>query len=105
MVSFNLFPLSYAEINNRNLNIIDKFFSDNFNRFNTDFTKIEKEELISAVINGGYPEVYTLPMKAKKAWFDSYIKARISKDIDLITNMQLETTRHLDKLLRCLPDK
>lgn len=84
------------------LNIIDKFFSDDFNRLNTDFGKIEKEELISAVINGGYPEVYTLPMKAKKAWFDSCIKARISKDIDLITNMQLETTHHLDKLLKVL---
>ena len=33
MVSFNLFPLSYAEINNRNINIVDKFFSKDFNSF------------------------------------------------------------------------
>jgi len=39
MVSFNLFPLSYAEINNKELNIIDKLFSDDFTSFATDFKK------------------------------------------------------------------
>ena len=81
MVSFNLFPLSYAEINNRDINVIDKLFSDDFNRFDTDFEKIAKLDFVSAVVNGGYPEVYELPTKAKKAWFEFYIKARIGKDI------------------------
>ncbi len=102
MVSFNLFPLSYAEINNRDINIIDKLFSDDFNSFDSDFETISKEELISAVINGGYPEVYSLPTKAKKAWFDFYIKARITKDIATIENIQLETVVHLSKLLKVL---
>jgi predicted AAA+ superfamily ATPase len=102
MVSFNLFPLSYAEINNRDINIIDKFFSDDFNSFDIDFGSIEKEEFISAVINGGYPEVYELPKKAKKAWYDFYIKARITKDIATIENVQLETISHLSKLLKVL---
>jgi uncharacterized protein len=102
MVSFNLFPLSYAEINNRDINIIDKLFSDDFNSFDTPFETISKEELISAVINGGYPEVYSLPTKAKKAWFDFYIKARITKDIATIENIQLETVVHLSKLLKVL---
>ena len=81
MVSFNLYPLSYSEINKRDINIIDKLFSDDFNTFDIDFESISKEEFISAVINGGYPEVYNLPIKAKKAWYDFYIKARITKDI------------------------
>lgn len=102
MVSFNLFPLSYSEINNRDINIIDKLFSDDFSSFNGDFEAIFKEELISAVINGGYPEVYTLPRKAKKAWFDFYIKARITKDIATIENVQLDTISHLSKLLKVL---
>ena len=102
MVSFNLFPLSYAEINNRDINIIDKLFSDDFNRFKTDFKSIPKEEFISAVINGGYPEVYTLGTKEKKAWFDFYIKARITKDIASLENVQLDTITHLDKLLKVL---
>ncbi len=102
MVSFNLFPLSYAEINNRDINIIDKLFSKDFNVFDNDFESISKEELISAVINGGYPEVYSLPTKAKKAWFDFYIKARITKDIATIENVQLETIAHLSKLLKVL---
>jgi len=102
MVSFNLFPLSYSEINNRNLNIIDKLFSQNFNKFKTNFSNISKKELISAIINGGYPEVYQLGTKEKNAWFDFYIKARITKDIATLENVQLETIAHLGKLLKVL---
>ena len=66
MVSFNLFPLSYAEINNRGLNIIDKLFSDDFNHFDVKFEAMENDMFTDAVINGGYPEVYNLPVRAKK---------------------------------------
>ncbi len=102
MVSFNLFPLSYSEINNRDINIVDKLFSDEFNRFDIDFKSISKEEFISAVINGGYPEVYELPNKAKKAWYDFYIKARITKDIATFENIQADKISDLDKLLKVL---
>jgi predicted AAA+ superfamily ATPase len=102
MVSFNLFPLSYAEINGRDINIIDKLFSDDFNRFDINFETISKEVFISAVINGGYPEVYTLPRKAKKAWYDFYIKARITKDIATLENVHLDKISELDKLLKIL---
>ena len=102
MVSFNLYPLSYSEINKRDINIIDKLFSDDFNTFDIDFESISKEEFISAVVNGGYPEVYNLPMKAKKAWYDFYIKARITKDIANIENVQVDTLSHLSKLLKVL---
>lgn len=101
MVSFNLFPLSLAEINNRDYNVIDLLFSDEFNKLEID-KKITKEDLIGAVINGGYPEVYNLPSKQKKAWYDFYIKARITKDIASLENVQLETIKHLQKLLRVL---
>lgn len=101
MVSFNLFPLSYAEINNRDYNVIDKLFSDDFNRFDLD-KNLTREDFINAVINGGYPEIYELGMKEKKAWFDFYIKARITKDIASLENVQLDTIKHLDKLLKVL---
>ncbi|RBQ28244.1 ATP-binding protein [Aliarcobacter vitoriensis] len=102
MVSFNLYPLSYSEINHRDINIIDKLFSDDFNYFDIDFETISKEEFISAVINGGYPEVYNLPLKTKKAWYDFYIKARITKDIASIENVQIDTLSNLAKLLKIL---
>jgi len=105
MVSFNLFPLSYAEINNRDINIIDKLFSDNFDRYKIDFKSIPKEEFISAVINGGYPEVYILGTKEKKAWFNFYIKARITKDIASLENVQFDTITHLGKLLKVLSNQ
>lgn len=101
MASFNLFPLSYAEINNRDINIIDKLFSDNFNDFEI-YKDTSRESFISAVINGGYPEVYELPTKAKKAWFDFYIKSRITKDIADFENVHLDKIIHLDKLLKVL---
>lgn len=102
MASFNLYPLSYAEINNRELNIVDKLFSDGYTDFDIDFKNIPEKTFISAVINGGYPEVYTLPTKAKKAWYDFYIKARITKDIAILENVQLDKISHLAKLLKIL---
>ena len=78
MASFNLFPLSYAEINKRDINIIDKLFSDDFNDFEI-YKDTSRESFISAVINGGYPEVYELPIKAKKAWYDFYINSTIRR--------------------------
>lgn len=102
MASFNLFPLSYSEINNKDINIIDKLFSDDFHKFDIDKDTIEEENLISAVINGGYPEVYNLPTKAKKGWFEFYIKSRITKDIADFENVQLEKISHLNKLLQVL---
>lgn len=101
MASFNLFPLSYSEINKRDINIIDKLFSDDFINFEI-YKDTSRESFISAVINGGYPEVYELPVKAKKAWFDFYIKSRITKDIADFENVQLDKITHLDKLLKVL---
>ncbi len=101
MASFNLYPLSYSEINNRDINIIDKLFSDDYNKFEID-KKLTEEDFINAVINGGYPEVYELPQKAKKAWFEFYIKSRITKDIATIENVNLDKVSHLDKLLKVL---
>lgn len=101
IASFNLYPLSYSEINNRDINIIDKLFSDDYNKFEID-KKLTEEDFINAVINGGYPEVYELPQKAKKAWFEFYIKSRITKDIATIENVNLDKVSHLDKLLKVL---
>ncbi|MCK9257351.1 MAG: ATP-binding protein [Sulfurospirillaceae bacterium] len=102
MATFNLYPLSYGEINKKDLNIIDKLFSDDFNNYKTDFEAISKKDFISAVVDGGYPEVYSLPTKAKKAWYDFYIKARIAKDIATIENVQASSLSLLTKLLRVL---
>lgn len=101
MASFNLYPLSYSEINNKDYNIIDKLFSDDYNKFEID-EKLTEEDFINAVINGGYPEVYELPQKAKKAWFEFYIKSRITKDIATIENVNLDKVFYLDKLLKVL---
>lgn len=101
MASFNLYPLSYAEINKREINIIDKLFSDDFNKLEI-YEDTSRESFISAVINGGYPEVYDLPVKAKIAWYDFYIKSRITKDVTEFESVKMEKIIHLDKLLKIL---
>lgn len=78
MVSFNLFPLSYSEINNRDYNVIDKLFSEDFNKFKLD-DNISREDLISAVINGGYPEVYELGVKEKRLGLIFILKQGLPK--------------------------
>jgi predicted AAA+ superfamily ATPase len=101
MASFNLYPLSYTEINNKDINIIDKLFSDDFNRIEIDET-LSKEDFVNAVVNGGYPEVYNIPQKAKQAWFEFYIKSRITSDIATIENIDIEKVIHLETLLKLL---
>ena len=102
MVSFNLYPLSYSEINNTDINIIDKLFSDDFNYFDIDFATISNEDFTKAVINGGYPEVYTLATRAKYAWYESYIKSRITKDIHSIGDVDINQISSIAKLLQLL---
>lgn len=102
MASFNLFPLSYAEINGRDINIVDKLFSDTFNLFDENFKDIRNEAFVNAVLRGGYPEVYELPFKSRKAWFEFYIKARVTKDIATIENLDLGKVASINKLLRVL---
>lgn len=101
MASFNLYPLSYGEINKRDINIIDKLFSDDFNKLEV-YEDTSRESFITAVINGGYPEVYDLPVKAKIAWYDFYIKSRITKDIAEFEDVKMEKLIHLDNLLKVL---
>ena len=46
--------------------------------------------------------MYEFPSKAKKAWFEFYIKARITKNIANFENVQLDKVAGLDKLLKVL---
>ena len=105
MVSFNLYPLSYSEINNRNLNVIDKLFTEDFNYFDIEFEKIANINFVESVINGGYPEIYTLSTKAKYAWFESYIKSRITKDVESIGDIDINQISSLGKLLQLLAEQ
>ena len=102
MVSFNLYPLSYSEINSRDINIIDKLFSDDFNDFDMDFTTIPNESFVKAVIDGGYPEIYNLSTRAKYAWYESYIKSRITKDVQSIGDVDINQIASMAKLLQLL---
>ena len=102
MVSFNLYPFSYSEINNNDINIIDKLFGNDFDHFDVDFVTIPNEDFVKAVINGGYPEVYRLSTRAKYAWYNSYIKSRITKDIQNIGGIDIEQISSLSKLLQLL---
>ena len=101
MASLTLYPLSYAEIHHRDTNLVDALFGDGFNRIPFDNT-LTKEDVVRAVVQGGYPEAYTLPPKARQAWYDFYITSRITKDIATIEHVDLEKVMYLDALLKVL---
>jgi predicted AAA+ superfamily ATPase len=77
IVRYNLYPLSNAEIQNKNNNLIDQLFQDNF--FDIDFPscKFELEQILAFIIRGGYPEILSIEEDFRNDWFDSYIDSRI----------------------------
>lgn len=78
MIELSLFPLSVREKKQKpNIDLIEKLFNSDF--------KVEKydyyDELISHILEGGYPEIIKLstPME-RSLWFSSYISTYIERD-------------------------
>ena len=100
MVSVNLFPFSQYEIHNCNENFIDMLFSGALS--NREFTPIEVEEQVNIMVSGGFPDVYNKSPRVANAWFESYISARIEKDLSLIKRVSQENKSEIFKLLTLL---
>ena len=100
MVSINLYPLSQYEINGINKNFIDILFANKI----TDITlnQISVEDQVTLITKGGFPAIYDKSERITDSWFDSYIKARIEKDLSLIKRISLENRSEILKLLSML---
>ena len=100
MVSISLFPLSYFEINGSSENVIDMLFNGEVKSFN--FKKMSYEKMIEQIITGGFPSVQGKSARSQESWFESYIEARIEKDLSLVKKISQENKSEINKLLRIL---
>jgi len=100
MVSVPLYPLSCFEVNGKKNNIIDILFEDKIKEYK--FGAIEYKEVVKGIVNGGYPSVLGKSEKSKDLWFESYIEARVEKDLSLIKRISFENKSEINKLLRIL---
>lgn len=100
MVSISLFPLSYFELNGSSKNVIDMLFDGKIKSFN--FKKMSYEKMIEQITTGGFPSVQGKSTRSQESWFDSYIEARIKKDLSLVKKISQENKSEINKLLRIL---
>lgn len=73
---------SLFELNNKDENIIDMLFEDTLRTY--PFSKIEFLKIVESLATGGYPSVQDKSQRSQALWFESYIEARIEKDLSLI---------------------
>ncbi len=100
MVSVSLFPLSYFEINGCDKNVIDMLFDGKIKLF--DFKRLSYEQMIEQIVTGGFPSVQGKSARSQESWFESYIEARIEKDLSLVKKISQENKSEINKLLRIL---
>ena len=100
MVSVNLFPFSQYELQNKSDNLIDMLFSGTI--VDTDFKAVSVENQVDIIVKGGFADVYNKSERISNAWFESYVKARIEKDLSLIKRVSQENKSEIVKLLSLL---
>ncbi len=100
MVSVSLYPFSYFELNGCDANVIDMLFDGSIQDFA--YKKISYEQIVEQICTGGYPSVQGKSIRSVESWFESYIEARIEKDLSLIKKISQENKSEIDKLLRIL---
>ena len=100
MVSVNLFPFSQYELQRKSDNLIDTLFSSTI--ADVDFKAIGVENQVDVMVRGGFAAVYDKSERISNAWFESYIAARIEKDLSLIKRVSQENKSEIFKLLALL---
>ena len=100
MVAVSLFPLSYFELNDKRANIIDMLFDNTLKDYK--FGNVEFSKIVESIVTGGYPSVQNKSQRSQESWFESYIEARIEKDLSLIKKVSAENKSEINKLLRIL---
>jgi len=81
LIEIQMWPLSQKELHNKpNENIIDTLFNGKIDELKT--SNILYENILKAIINGGYPEIQKISsLRGKSLWFNSYISTYVERDI------------------------
>ncbi len=81
LIEIKMWPLSQKELHHKaSENIIDLLF--NFEASKMQAINMNYENILKAVINGGYPEIQKIESKrGKSLWFNAYISTYVERDI------------------------
>lgn len=81
IIEISMWPLSQKEIRNKSEeNLIDTLFSKGVDGLKS--ISISYEEILTAIINGGYPEILKIDsIRGKSLWYNSYISTYVERDI------------------------
>jgi len=81
IVEIPMYPLTQKEIHNKpNENIIDVLFGEGVIALKS--VKISYENMLEAMLNGGYPEILKIDsIRGKSLWFNAYISTYVERDI------------------------
>ncbi len=105
MVTYHLYPLSTKEIYQRDENMIDYLFSEDITQIDVNSYTQSLSSIIEHVLVGGYPEVQELEETFRGEWFESYMDARVKKDIVELKNININRIENISKLLILLANQ
>jgi uncharacterized protein len=100
MARVELFPLSHAERNHKEINVVDQLINGRFDY--EQFRPLDRLELGNLLIEGGYPEAATKKTRSRSIWFDSYIQGRLLKDFETMHNAKGDYHTKLSALVHNL---
>ena len=105
MVSYELYPFSFTELDNLNLNLTEILFQDNFFDNFKDIKRKNESDVITKLVQGSFPEVQIIDEKYRNKWFANYLKARINKDIHSLIENNLRKVEKIPELLKLLSNQ
>lgn len=81
IIEIPLWQLSQKELNNKpDENMIDRLFEEGVQAL--PLADVSHEQVLSAMINGGYPEALKIESsRGKSLWFNAYISTYVERDI------------------------
>lgn len=91
-----LWPLSEAELANRQSSTVDQWFDDH-GRVGP-FDGSERRDYLRRVCRGGYPEIVGLEQHIRNDWFDSYVETVTGRDFLALADVRKAAA--LPRLLR-----
>jgi len=98
MEILTLWPFSETEILDTRANFVQNLFQDNLPESTQ---KLERKQLISRVVTGGYPEALQRRNDSRREqWFNSYVTTILQRDIRDISN--IESLTAMPRLLSLL---
>jgi predicted AAA+ superfamily ATPase len=96
----DLWPLSQGEMHGGKDRLIDLLFGPPAAVRGARPTRSSRAQTLQRVVSGGYPDVFERPDRARRRWYEAYVRTVTERDVSAISRVQdVESLRRLLKLL------